>query len=142
LSPFLRRRFADTARDSSDTTVSCELSWLSVEGKARVVWVSASLFGGSGGLVPSEARVWGGGGRTGSDDRVVSGLRVGEGVGEGGGDGATEGCGLTLNSSGIAGRANLRGVRGGAVDGLGRGDGLGITSSTAAATESHHGGEG
>lgn len=57
---------------------------------------------------------------------------------EDGGDGAIEGRGSTRNSFGIAGRASLRGVRGGGWDGSGRGDGLGITSSVAAATESHH----
>ena len=35
--------------------------------------------------------------RAGSDDRVVSGLRVGKGVEEDGGDGPTEGCGLSSN---------------------------------------------
>ena len=66
------------------------------------------------------ACVWGGGRGAGSDDRVVSGLRVGEGVQDGGGDGPKEGCGPTLNCFGIAGRASLRGVQGGGWDGLGR----------------------
>ena len=65
---------------------------------------------------------------------MVSGLRAGEGVEEDGGDGAVERCGL--NTLGIGGRANLRGVRDGVWDGLG------ITSSVAAATESHHVGKG
>ena len=76
--------------------------------------------------------------RTGGDDRVVSGLRVGEGVEGRGGDVATEACGLTLSSLGIGGRVGLRGVRSGGEGGLGRWDGLGITSSTAAATDSDH----
>ena len=75
-----------------------------------MIWISESLFGGSEGQVPAGACVWGGG-RAGSDDRMVSGLRVGEGVEEDGGDGAMEGCGWSLNSLGIAGRASLRGVR-------------------------------
>lgn len=70
--------------------------------------------------VPVGACVSGGGGGGRSDDRVVSGLRVGEGVRDGGGDGATEGCGSTLNCFGMAGRASLRGVRGGEWGGLGR----------------------
>jgi len=103
-----------------------------------VIQVRARVFGGSGGYVPAGARVWGGGGRAGSDDRVVSRLRVGEGGEEDGGDGPTEGCGLILNSFGMAGRASLRGVRDGGWDDLGRWGCLGITSSKAAGTESHH----
>lgn len=62
-------------------------------------------------------------------------------MGEGGGDGPNEACG-SLNGFGMAGRASLRGVRDGGWDGLGGGDGLGITSSTAAGTKSHHVGKG
>lgn len=74
-----------------------------------MIEISTRLFGISENHVPVGARVWGGGGRAGSDDRVVSGLRVGEGVEDDGGDG----CCSTLNSFGIAGRASFRGVRGG-----------------------------
>ena len=75
--------------------------------------ISAKLFGISENYVPLDACVWvWGGGRAGGDDRVVKGLRVGEGVQEGGGDCPKEGCGSTLNCFGMAGRASLRGVRG------------------------------
>lgn len=67
---------------------------------------------------------------------------MGEGVEEDWGDSATEGCGSTLNSFGMAERAGLRGVRDGGWDGLDRRDGLYITSSKAAGTESHHVGKG
>ena len=84
-----------------------------------MIWVRVGSFERLGNCAPAGAWVWGGV-RAGSDDRVVSGLRVGEGVGEGGGDGSTESCGLSLNSVGMAGRASLRGVRGGGRDCLGR----------------------
>ena len=64
--------------------------------------------------------VWGSVGRAGGSDRAVSGLGVGEGVEERGGDVAIEGCGPSLNSLGIGGRASLRGVRDGGWDGFGR----------------------
>lgn len=77
--------------------------------------IRANLLGkfGKKNCVPVGACVWGGGGGAGSDDRVVSGLRVGEGVQDGGGDGPKEGRGPALNSFGMAGRASLRGVWGG-----------------------------
>ena len=88
--------------------------------------------------VPLGACVWEDGRRAGSDDRGLSGLRVGEGVGDDGGDGPTESCGPTRKFAGIAGRASLRGVRGGGRDCLERLDGLGTISSATAGTESHH----
>lgn len=103
-------------------------------------WIRAGLFSESEDWVPVGARVWRG--RAGSDDRAVSGLRVGEGVEEDGGDGAVEIRGSRLNSPGIAERVGLRGVRGGGWDGWGWRDGLGITFSVAAATESYHVGKG
>lgn len=63
-------------------------------------------------------------------------------MGDSGGDDPKEGCGPALNSFGIAGRASLRGVRGCRLDGLGRSDGLCITSSIAAGTGSYQTGQG
>lgn len=107
-----------------------------------MIEISANLFGISENYEPVGACVRGGGGREGNDDRVVSGLRVGEGVEDEGGDGPKEGRGSTLNSFGMAGRASFRGVRDGGWDGLGRCGGLDITSSVAAGTESYHMGQG
>jgi hypothetical protein len=63
-------------------------------------------------------------------------------VEEDGGDGPMEGCGPALSPFRMVGRACLRSGRGGGWDDLGRWDWLGITSSKAAGTESHHVGKG
>lgn len=83
-----------------------------------MIWISASLLDRLEDYAPAGTRALGGGRRAGSDDRVVSRLRVGEGVQEGGGVCGMDGCGSLLNSSGIGGRAGLRGVLGGGRDGL------------------------